>query len=265
MKSQNKNMVYLAGDSSLDNKYWIRDKFHDALNGYQNILSPPTMIADISYHLNKIFEEEKSNYCAINCAVEESTLDERFTNLLMQDKFIRDNITEEDMIIVSIGGNDIALKPSKTTIQNLLTLVKRNSINTLENNSEAAWGISYFVDMFKKEVENYVIKLTSKRKPKLVIVCMIYYPDESTTGSWAGRTLGYLDYNHDPKKLQTIIHQLFLLATYKINIPGCKVIPFPMYKILDGSCSEDYVQRVEPSDIGGLKLATAFKKVLFFE
>ena len=31
----------------------------------------------------------------------------------------------------------------------------------------------------------------------------------------------------------------------------------PLFEVLDGSCSEDYVQRVEPSPTGGRKIAAA--------
>jgi hypothetical protein len=87
---------------------------------------------------------------------------------------------------------------------------------------------------------------------------MIYYPDEQTTGSWADTALSFLGYNADPKRLQAAIRQLFIHATSKIEIEGTKVIPFPMYEVLDGSDSVDYVQRVEPSVQGGEKLAKAF-------
>ena len=41
----------------------------------------------------------------------------------------------------------------------------------------------------------------------------------------------------------------------KIQIPGSEVIPIPLFHTLDGTRSEDYVARVEPSAIGGKKMA----------
>ena len=41
----------------------------------------------------------------------------------------------------------------------------------------------------------------------------------------------------------------------KIRIPGSEVIPIPLFHTLDGTRSEDYVARVEPSAIGGKKMA----------
>ena len=46
-KADKKRVVYLAGDSSLDNKYWIQEVDH-AVNGYQKILEPPQMKRDVS-------------------------------------------------------------------------------------------------------------------------------------------------------------------------------------------------------------------------
>ena len=40
-----------------------------------------------------------------------------------------------------------------------------------------------------------------------------------------------------------------------IRIPGSQVIPVPLFVALDGTRSEDYVARVEPSAIGGRKMA----------
>ena len=45
-------IIYLAGDSSMDNKYWINNRFKESINGYQDILSK--MLPDICYHMNKV-------------------------------------------------------------------------------------------------------------------------------------------------------------------------------------------------------------------
>ena len=48
--------------------------------------------------------------------MEATTLNERSYRLRPQDKYIRDNISSQDILIVSIGGNDIALAPTPCTI-----------------------------------------------------------------------------------------------------------------------------------------------------
>lgn len=65
--------VWMMGDSSLDNKHWLfQSEFQTkeqqlrrpnrfsapAMNGYDKVLVPPTMVQDVSYWLNKLAEEE---------------------------------------------------------------------------------------------------------------------------------------------------------------------------------------------------------------
>jgi hypothetical protein len=44
-------VIYLIGDSTLDNKFWFRDTA-SAINGYQSILNPPVSKQDIAYWMN---------------------------------------------------------------------------------------------------------------------------------------------------------------------------------------------------------------------
>lgn len=252
--SPSKKFVYLAGDSSLDNKYWIKRDHMDAINSYDIVLNPPVMIPDISYHMNN----KLPDYFTINTSIEESTLAERENELLPQDKIIQKYITNDDVLIVSVGGNDVALKPSIATMFNMLKMTYMNSIETMKKGPDVTWGMNYFIKMFKDDVEKYVLKLIGNKRPKKIIICMIYYPDQKETGSWADKTLGALNYNSNPEKLQCAIEQMFIHATCQIKIPGCEIIPFPMFKVLDGKDTNDYIDRVEPSNQGGNKLAVAF-------
>jgi len=135
-----------------------------------------------------------------------------------------------------------------------------NNIETINKGPDAAWCMNYFIDIFKNKSTDYILKLIGDKRPKKIIVCMIYYPDQKMTGGWADRTLNSLGYNTDPKKLQAAINQIFIHGTSQIKINGSEIIPFPMYKILNGRNTDDYIQRVEPSNQGGLKLAQEFVK-----
>jgi len=53
-----------------------------------------------------------------------------------------------------------------------------------------------------------------------------------------------------------------LIQCSKIQIPGCEVIPIPLFHVLNGKDSEDYVARVEPSQVGGRKMAEYLLDVL---
>ena len=84
---------------------------------------------------------------------------------------------------------------------------------------------------------------------------MIYYPDELNTPSWASPALGALGYNTNPAKLQLLIRKAFEKAVSRITIPGSQVIPTPLFHVLDGQNTNDYIARVEPSPSGGQKMA----------
>ena len=122
--------------------------------------------------------------------------------------------------------------------------------------------MGYVRHLFQVRVQNYIEKLTKYKKPKMILVCMIYYLDEKNTPSWANRALGALGYNKDPSKLQCFIKKTFEEATSNIEIEGCEVIPVPLFNVLDGKDSDDYVARVEPSARGGKKMAEYFLDII---
>jgi hypothetical protein len=151
LRANSDALIWTAGDSSLDNKYWFHDH-RPAVGVYAQILDPPQSVCDVTYWLNKLLleardptsggvgcggggghgsdvghnensERFKRRYAAINTAVEATTLNERCIHLRPQDRFLRDNISSEDVLIVSIGGNDIALRPTPCTIVSMAGLI----------------------------------------------------------------------------------------------------------------------------------------------
>ena len=277
-------LIWTAGDSSLDNKYWFSDP-RPAVGPYRQVLRPPTMNADVTYWLNALAEEQHSSgnqprMYAINTAVEATTLNERRFRLRAQDKFLRDNIQSNDVLIVSVGGNDVAMAPTPCTILSILSMVHM-PLSCLESGcilgtmpcdeyccgcGPAAMGscccafpccFGYLVHLFGTRVQKYIERILPPHgnKPKKILVCMYYYLDKNPTPSWAGCALQCLGYNSTPQKLQTLIRRAFEEATSKIEIPGSKVIPVPLFNVLDGENSRDYVARVEPSSQGGRKMA----------
>jgi len=177
--------------------------------------------------------------------------------------FIRENITEKDTLIVSVGGNDIALAPSWSTILNMILLLSTNTDDTLRRRPLEAWGIDHFISLFRDQVKGYIMKLCGKTMPKRIIICSIYNPDMNSNGkSWANRTLSLLGYNSKPERLQLLIRQLHIHATCRIDIPGTEIVHFPMHAILDGTDTTDYIERCEPSMTGGAKLAEALSKLI---
>lgn len=262
-----KPIVYLAGDSSLDNKAWIPSSGpggeplpEQVPNIYNSFLEPLTPKPDVAFFLNHLLGSKAS---VINAAVEASLLREREKNLLPHDEFIRDHIRHQDVLVVSLGANDIALSPTKATMRHMLQLAWLSSKDSIEQNK--ASSLRYFENMFHAQTKSYINQLMSKQKPSAVVVCMIYYPLEasaSSQASWADTQLKMLGYGKWPSQLQTAISQIYSSATSKIEIEGTKVIPCALYETMDGKNEEDYVARVEPSVQGGKKMATLLGKKL---
>jgi len=297
-----KRFVWLVGDSTLDNKHWLFDQgggpssMNDArscapaLNGYERVLTPPRMVRDVCYWINKSLhdarqersgagEPEPPMLCCVNTAVEESTLGERSGaagRLTAQDEFVSEVISEGDVLIVNAGGNDVALKPTKATAVYMALLLYLSCTCVIRSFSCAIelccgchigfpLGLSHFVRMFKTDTKEFIEKLVRRKKPRKVIVCMLYYLDESPAGGWADGVLKMLGYDSNPAKLQAVIKRIFELSTTRIRIEGTEVIPFPLFEVLDGKNANDYVQRVEPSVEGGRKMAEALTPFIISE
>lgn len=251
---EERRVIWLVGDSSLDNKFWLPDRWLQAVNGYEAALEPAIARPDVARLMNLEVLLRGMPYVVVNAAVEESTIAERAGGLIPQDQFVRDNMRQGDVVVASVGGNDIALHPSLWTIWSMGMLVTVASDAAVQAGN--ASGMAHFVSMFGGGVEAYLRALCSKVTPALVIPCMIYFPHEKPGDSWADRTLGLLGYNRNPEFLQHVIKKLYELGTCRIRLPHVHVAPCPLFQLLDPSLdSQDYVARVEPSEIGGLKLA----------
>ena len=282
LRAHSEALIWTAGDSSLDNKYWFSDT-RPSVGVYKDVLDPPISVADVTYWMNFLLDDrsrqlrQHPKFAVINTAVEATTLNERSYRLRPQDKFIRDNIRSDDVLVVSIGGNDVALAPAPCTIASICGILALPTQCIEKGVSFCACPVNdcccgcgpsllsclgtfppclgYFRHLFGTRVQHYIEQLTAKTKPKKILICMIYYPDEHPTPSWANGALAALNYNNNPAKVQLLIRKAFEEATSRINIQGSEVIPVPLFNVLDGKRSEDYVARVEPSALGGERMA----------
>lgn len=264
-----KPIIWLAGDSSLDNKAWVPA---DGPGGTPLPVSVPdvytpmfraltSMKPDVAFWMNHHLGERAT---VINGAIEASLLRERKGGwILPHDRFIKDNIRPQDILVVSVGANDIALSPTVCTAFNMMRLAHLSSQESIENGS--AWALAHFKRLFGREVAKYINALVATTKPAAVIVCMIYQPLESGLSpekSWADAQLKALKYDTLPEKLQAAIRTMYAQATKKISVKGTKVIPVPLFEELDGKRAEDYVERVEPSVEGGRKMSERIRDVV---
>lgn len=83
-----------------------------------------------------------------------------------------------------------------------------------------AWPpcLGYFRHVFKERITKYIEKLVSKTKPRMILVCMIYFLDEKVSASWANATLRATGYDSKPAKLQSYIQKVYELATRYVRI-----------------------------------------------
>ncbi|EUC41733.1 hypothetical protein COCMIDRAFT_29550 [Bipolaris oryzae ATCC 44560] len=258
-----KPIIYLAGDSSLDNKFWLKERISSSSQipaiYHYTLATPITLIPDVAYWLNSALSTRAT---CINTAVEESLLRSRDTDLLPHDAFIRSSIRANDILVVSVGSNDIALNPSVETSAHMFQLAWLTPRKSIEDGS--AWGLPYFRNLFGTKIQEYIARLTEVTKPRTVVVCMIYFPLESGKGQsgWADGKLRVLGYERDPGQLQAAIRELYKSATEEIKVEGVQVVPCALFEVLDGKGAGDYVERVEPSGEGGRKMAGEFVRVL---
>jgi hypothetical protein len=254
-----KPIIYLAGDSSLDNKYWV-DRAGTNVAGaipdiYHKTLNNPTPKPDVAFWMNHLLGEKAT---CMNTAIEESMLRDRDDDLLPHDIFIRDNIRPSDVLIVSVGANDVALRPNSSTIRHMLQLAWLTPRSSIK--AHTAFSLTYFKELFGTKIQTYVERLTEKTKPRAVVVCMIYFPLESGLGqtSWADTQLRALGYNSYPGQLQAAIRAMFEVATKEIRLQGTQVVPCALHEVLDGKRNEEYTARVELNEEGGRKMAVRF-------
>ena len=223
------------------------------------------MKCDAAFYLNKLIAERQGTGKAavINCAVEESTLGSRRSGLLPHDVVLRDNLRATDTVVISVGGNDVALRPSAGTVWNMLVMQYLNRTATVVRGD--AWGMSHFIWLFKDVMTEYIEKLCEKTKPKRVVVSCIYFPDETRSGGWADRVLSALSYFSNPAKLQGAIASIFRKAICQIRIPNVEIVPFAMFSVMDGKDSSMYCAGVEPSAKGNRLLAEKYYDAIFDE
>ena len=184
----------------------------DLTNGCEKILSPKRGIRDVAWHLNAELAKLESEYACINAAVEESTTADRANGVLLaQDSFVQRNLQDEDIIIVSLGGNDIALRPTTATMAAIA------SLNFLTPQFMASRGygagFGHLGTIFHDSIQSYLELLVGETKLALIVPCTIYYPCELDTGSWADTLLNTLGYTKSPTKLKLLIDACFEFFT----------------------------------------------------
>ena len=257
---QNKNFVFLAGDFTLDNKKAI-SKYVEAVNGYEEILHPPESIPDITFHLNTFSSKLDNKNLIINCTTGNNTLNEHdFSSKIsmnQQDQIIIDNIKQDDILVISIGSNDIISKPTGDFISRLMKVCPDQT--EYVNYDE----LKYFAEYFYNNILTYIKQLCIKNVPKLIIICGAYFPSITKGKSmWSNQVLDLIDYNVYPSKLQSVLSYLYNESLTKINIDGYNIKYITYSDILDGSDDDYYYNRLYLSNKGGYILSKKLWKFI---
>lgn len=245
------NLIYFAGDSVLDNKHWVlREKRVIPTNGYDQILTEA--VPDLAYQVNHLLNEKGLQYFAINTAVEESAIKDKIKALNDQDQFIVKNITYDDILVISIGGNDIALKPDVATIFGIGKILLLNTETSFLDFDHPISGMDIINRIFINGIKNYVEKLTQLTMPKKIIITSLYFMAETGKG-WADTPLMLMGYNKNPRLIQALLKRVSYEMEKSLTTSNIQVLP--LWQCLDGKIESDYVERVEPSASGGRKMA----------
>ena len=263
---QQQRVLWLLGDSSLDNKAWIHKAIAEAPLGYKHVLKPARSVQDVCYWLNRREEKHRAGVVCINAAVEASTLRSRRSwlpgrsTLWPQEKVFAEHLAEGDLVAISCGCNDIAMAPTPLTALNLL-LIARETPERIRNGK--AWGLRHFESLFFDGLQRYIedVLREAKARPRRVAICSIYFPAIDGSG-WADRALGALKYSEHPEKVHLLLRTLHERAIKRVRVPGVETVHVPFYEALDFRDPTDYVARVEPSEKGGKKMAAALWRAL---
>ena len=218
--------------------------------------SPPSVSTSFCHHCNLFQPRSVTTVICFNLCLQSVSTSAYFNLNLFRARTIYHTCTHTLSCCLRVEFRlHVSTRPPKKKQQKTK---KKQKIQLLQPSGmiESGWciGLSHFITLFKTKMEGYIRSITAKTKPKLVVVCMIYYLDEIAGGSWADGTLKMLGYNRNPAKLQMLIRKIFTEATCKIEVEGVKVLPFPLFEVLDGKTTDDYCQRVEPSSQGGNKI-----------
>jgi hypothetical protein len=126
------------------------------------------------YHINSILADKNIPLAAVNTAVEESSLSQREDHgLLPHDQVIARQLTEQDVLVVSLGGNDVALRPSIGVIASMAALIYATPSWCIEKGPAFAPALWYFIHMFKTRMRTVIEKICATKKPRRVVMCML--------------------------------------------------------------------------------------------
>ena len=222
--------ILLLGDSIIDNKSYVLDGE-----------------LDVTAHLKKLYSDQPDVFI-INNAVDGDTMYNIEYNHLDTPE-----VEEASHIIVSIGGNDLLHNISflQTTSELSKVMGKdarigkwgRRELNPSRNK---VFEETYFeiIKPFTKQYETIVANLSSHRAN--LLLCTVYEGDLADSDEFS-------DVNNSSKTMVSLFNDIVYRTANKY---GADVLELREIFVR----SEDYANPIEPSHIGGGKLAKAMQR-----
>ena len=214
--------IYLLGDSIIDNAPYVQR--HEK---------------DVASHLNSMYKRSPQiniNNRAVDGHTMEDLLDTQLSNV---------GLNEATNIVVSIGGND--LLNNLVFLLNGFTLHKESKIKYFVKNTtrNSTFEETYFeiIKPMQQEYESIVANLSNYRAK--LLLCTVYEGDLVDSDE-------FNDVVYSSKTMLSIFNDIVYRTAKKYNAE--------VLELRDIFVSpEDYANPIEPSHIGGGKLAKAIK------
>ena len=219
--------ILLLGDSIIDNKSYV----------LSNEL-------DVTEHLKGLFSDD------INTKVENHAVDGDTMHDLEKGQLGVNKLSDASHIIVSIGGNDLLQNISflQTTselskVMGKGAMIGKWGVKELNPSRNKVFEETYFeiIEPFKKQYETIVANLSNHRAN--LLLCTVYEGDLVDSDEFS-------DVNNSSKTMVSIFNDIVYRTANKY---GADVLELRDIFVRP----EDYSNPIEPSHIGGGKLAKA--------
>lgn len=223
------NKIYLLGDSIIDNAPYVNKNEKDVVS-----------------HLNSMFK------CDTQIIINNRAVDGHTMKDLLDNQLSDEGLNEATHIVTSIGGNDL--------LQNISFLQMTSNLSEVMDKDAriGKWGArelnpsrnkvfeeTYFeiIKPMQQDYESIVANLSNYRAK--LLLCTVYEGDLVDSDEFS-------DVIYSSKTMLSIFNDLVYRTAQKYS---CEVLELRDIFV----SSEDYANPIEPSHIGGEKLAKAIK------
>jgi lysophospholipase L1-like esterase len=217
--------IILLGDSIIDNKSYV----------LSNEL-------DVTEHLEKLFSNDP------NVVIENHAVDGDTMHQLERDHLDSNLLSGATHIVVSIGGNDllhnISFLQTTSELSKIMgkgAMIGKWGAKELNPSRNKVFEETYFeiIEPFKKQYETIVANLSNHRAN--LLLCTVYEGDLVDSDEFS-------DVSNSSKTMVSIFNDIVYRVANKFNADVLELRDI-------FTSSDDYANPIEPSHIGGEKLA----------